>query len=558
MFRKLLLLHKKTLLLATLLSVLSALAGIAVISQVNTEIGRLGGGSTTWAGGVTVFLALLAGFLCTGVLSQYMLTRLSVRVLVSIREQMIQRILATTYQQIEHIGGHRVLATLTKDIEALTATLTSLPHIAYNFATVVFCLAYLGYQSWQLFLWVLLVLSVAVVVIQLMMAVGIRRFQQVRELDDELFRNFRALIDGGKELSINFNRKRFFYQAVVQPNIDEIRQRTVSAHLVFILLNNWASLMLFLALGSVVFAAQRFLPQLSTEILVSFVLTLIYLVGPLSVLLNSYSVIAEGVVAAEKIEKLALAQHQISLAQPVYPTADWQQLQISQVCYTYPHGDDYSFSVGPVDLTIQRGEVIYLIGGNGCGKSTFAKLLCGLYSPASGSLSIDGRSASQDLDWYRSHFSTIFSDFYVFPQVLNARGERAADDDIRRYLQQLQLADKVQVKDGVLSTTELSHGQRKRLALLLSYMEDAPIYLFDEWAADQDPYFRNFFYTELLAQLKAQGKTVFVISHDDAYFGCADRIIRFDQGQAAEICVRQIEQIRPVMNIAAARQIEPA
>jgi putative ATP-binding cassette transporter len=459
--------------------------------------------------------------------------------MVSIRENMVQRILSTSYEQIEKVGGHRIFATLTKDIEALTATLSAVPHVAYNLSTVLLCFAYMGYQSWQLFLWVGGVLIFAMVVAQLLMNIGIGRFKAVRELDDSLFKNFRALIDGGKELNINFNRKRFFYKDVITPNIEQIKKSTISAHLIFIVLSNWTNLVLFLALGSVVFASQLFLAGIATEVVVSFVLTLVYLIGPMTVLFNTFSVVAEGIVSSQKIENLQLSEDVLfeRLDHTLTPSHDWQHLEIKSVAYEYIRdgSDEYKFSIGPINLSVSRGEVIFLIGGNGCGKSTFAKVLCGLYTPTSGEIRLDGKLATADMDRYRCHFSTIFSDFYLFDQVIDAQGMLADDHKIVEYLVKLKLDKKVTVNNGILSTTELSHGQRKRLGLLLSYMEDAPIYIFDEWAADQDPYFRNFFYCELLAQLKALGKTVFVISHDEHYFTFSDRILKFDSGEMEEL-----------------------
>jgi putative ATP-binding cassette transporter len=107
------------------------------------------------------------------------------------------------------------------------------------------------------------------------------------------------------------------------------------------------------------------------------------------------------------------------------------------------------------------------------------------------------------------------------------------DAQAQEYLSLLHLQHKVKVRNGALSTTAVSQGQRKRLALLTAYLENRPFYLFDEWAADQDPYFKNIFYTQLLPELKARGKTVLVISHDDKYFEVADRIIKLDYGKLA-------------------------
>jgi putative ATP-binding cassette transporter len=122
----------------------------------------------------------------------------------------------------------------------------------------------------------------------------------------------------------------------------------------------------------------------------------------------------------------------------------------------------------------------------------------------------------------------VFSDFHLFE---NLHGMEMLDDQAKHYLKRLQLDHKVQVQDGVLSTTELSQGQRKRLALMTAYLEGRPIYLFDEWAADQDPVFKEVFYYQLLPELKARGKTIIVISHDDRYYHIADRVIKMDSGK---------------------------
>jgi len=182
-------------------------------------------------------------------------------------------------------------------------------------------------------------------------------------------------------------------------------------------------------------------------------------------------------------------------------------------------------------MMLEAGETIFLVGGNGSGKTTFAKVLTGLYQPESGEIRLaDQLIGDHNRDQYRQNFSAVFSDFYLFDSFvgLSAPGldHRAAD-----YLSKLGLADKVCVNNGVLSTTELSQGQRKRLALLTAYLEDRPFLVFDEWASDQDPQFKEVFYTKLLPELKDRGKTVLVITHDDRYLGMADRVVKLDCGK---------------------------
>lgn len=192
---------------------------------------------------------------------------------------------------------------------------------------------------------------------------------------------------------------------------------------------------------------------------------------------------------------------------------------------------DRGFLLGPIDLSIRAGEVTFIVGGNGSGKSTLAKVIAGLYPPQSGDIYLDGELITdRNIEWYRELFSAIFHDFYLFEQCLGF-DRTNLDRDVEIYLHQLQLNRQVSVNNGVLSTIDLSQGQRKRLALLISYLEDRPIYLFDEWAADQEPLFRELFYTQILPKLKERGKAVIVITHDDRYFQLADRLIKLNYGK---------------------------
>ncbi len=182
----------------------------------------------------------------------------------------------------------------------------------------------------------------------------------------------------------------------------------------------------------------------------------------------------------------------------------------------------------------EPGQITFIVGGNGSGKSTLAKLLTGLYLPETGSVTLNGEKIGHDnIEWFRQNCSAIFTDFHLFEDYLGF-DRPGLDDEVRRYLAELQLAHKVTVHDGRLSTVALSQGQRKRLALLTALLEDRPIYLFDEWAADQEPRFREVFYTEILPGLARRGKTVIVITHDDRYFHCADQIVKLDFGQIAD------------------------
>jgi putative ATP-binding cassette transporter len=258
---------------------------------------------------------------------------------------------------------------------------------------------------------------------------------------------------------------------------------------------------------------------------------------PLESILENLPAIAQASIALRKIDTLglSLASRAETIPQDKpNPQPFFNSIELVQITHTYRRENEESnFTLGPIDLTFHPGELIFIVGGNGSGKSTLAKLVTGLYIPDAGKIRLDGEPITeQNREAYRQLFATVFSDFYLFERILGINLDNL-DTQAQQYLRQLQLEHKVQVKEGILSTTDLSQGQRKRLALLTAYLEDRPIYLFDEWASDQDPLFREIFYKQLLPELKHRSKAVLVISHDDRYFHLADRTIELDYGKLA-------------------------
>src|SRR5262249_12196860 len=197
---------------------------------------------------------------------------------------------------------------------------------------------------------------------------------------------------------------------------------------------------------------------------------------------------------------------------------------------------DTAFRIGPIDFTLRAGELVFIMGGNGSGKSTFVKVLAGLYKPDSGQILLDGRPVTdRNREGYRSLFTAIFADYHLFPRLYGL-----FDPDmtrIRQLLTELGLADKTQVIDGEFKTVELSTGQRKRLGLIVSLLEKRPILLLDEWPAEQDPEYLRKFYHELLPEFIRMGHTVVAISHDDRYIDEAHlraRVIRMEEGRVVD------------------------
>ena len=191
---------------------------------------------------------------------------------------------------------------------------------------------------------------------------------------------------------------------------------------------------------------------------------------------------------------------------------------------------NHRFHLEAFDFSIKAGEIVFIVGGNGSGKSTFLKLMTGLYTPDTGHLTWNGIEVTPDrIGSYRNLFTPIFTDFHIFKRILGV--EEVDEDEVRALIARMDLVGKTDIIERRLTNTDLSTGQKKRLALILARLDNRPVYIFDEWAADQDPIFRRFFYTQLLPEMKAAGHAVVAVTHDDSYFACADRVLKMDYGR---------------------------
>jgi len=501
---------------------------IALISQ---ALSQRAAGDLTAIALAFVGLALVA--LVTGIVSQIMLIQLAQQAVFQLRLSLSRQILAAELAHLEKLGAARLLATLTDDIQAVADAVRLVPFLCIDMAIVAGCLVYITSLSWQALFLVCFMAFVALSSCRWLLVQGKRLLAKAREEQDQLFKHFRTITDGTKELKLNYARRQAFLQDDLQTAAATYRRYNVGGLMMFAITASWGKLIFFFAVGFVLFALPR-LMTLSLQTLSGYVLTFTYLMLPMDRLVNQLPVLSRASIALGKIESLGLSLNSRAeaLTVPEPAMSDWSELHLKGVTYTYQvEREDTCFVLGPLDLTLHPGELIFIVGGNGSGKSTLAKLITGLYIPELGEISLNGQAiAADNREWYRQHFAVVFADFYLFDRLLGIERDDL-DAQALTYLQRLRLDHKVTIAQGKLSTTSLSQGQRKRLTLLTAYLEDRPIYLFDEWAADQDPTFKEMFYTQFLPQLKRQGKTVLVISHDDHFFHLCDRLIKLDYGK---------------------------
>jgi putative pyoverdin transport system ATP-binding/permease protein len=502
---------------------------IALISYASTSTS---GSSLTLIAWVFVGLAIIS--LITSVISQVMLIRLSQNAIFQLRLGLSTQILNSELNHLERLGNARLLATLTEDIQAVANAVYIIPFLCIDLAMVLGCLIYITWLSWLVIVMVVILATVAIGSCQWLLQQGEKYLALAREDEDTLFKHLRTITDGIKELKLHYRRRQSFTEKQLKIAASAFKGHNTRGLTLFAMTNSWGRLIFFFAVGFVLFALPKFL-TINSQTLTGYILTFTYLMLPMDNIVGKLPQIVSANIALQKIESLGLSlSNRAEIATVPADIKSWRRLELSKVVHTYhTDNEDSNFVLGPIDLVLHPQELIFIVGGNGSGKSSLLKVITGLYAPEGGEIRLDGQLITdQNREWYRQHFSVVFADFYLFDELLGLEEKsQNLDEQAREYLKQLKLQHKVKIDNGKFSTTSLSTGQRKRLALLTAYLEDRPIYLFDEWAADQDPNFKDIFYKELLPSLRDKGKTVIAITHDDRYFDGADRIIKLDYGK---------------------------
>jgi putative ATP-binding cassette transporter len=514
------------------LSLASAGLGIGVIAFINQRL--LGTFPEPWRI-LPEFLGLIALLLVITLASQLALTTLGHHFVFRLRGQLIKRIMDTDIERVEQIGSARLLASLSTDVRYITVAFVRLPELVQGGVLTVGACLYLGWLSPSILAVTALWTVVTVAVCMRLVTWVYQHMAKLREVEDRLYADYQSVIGGRKELALNRDRAKWLYRDVYTPNADAYRHHIVRGDTYHLSAINWFNIMMLGAIGLVFFLANG-LGWASVQVATTFSLTLLFLRAPLIQAVGAVPTLINARVAFEKLSSLALADYRDSFDSDTR-RHDWQEIVLEQVTYRYPEEEARpGFAIGPVDLTLRRGEVVFLIGGNGSGKSTLARLLTGLYQPQSGVVRVDGR-ALQAPDWvtYRQHFSAIYTDLHLFDRLMGPGGESPDATLVEEWLAALNMHSKLDFEDDRVTNINLSQGQRKRLAMLLAVAEHRDLLLLDEWAADQDPQFRRAFYRELLPRLRALGKTLVVISHDDHYFDQADRLLEMCDGQLHEL-----------------------
>jgi putative ATP-binding cassette transporter len=467
------------------------------------------------------------------VLSQVILTRVSLEVTTALRVKLYNRIMKAPLEAVEKVGTPRLIAGLITDVDRVIDGARTFPLILVNVATLIGMLGFLFFLKPEVFYFVMKSIAVGIIVYQALLFVGNRYFIKSRDKIDLLHESIRALIHGVKELKVNKQNQENFFKHYLLENEYAVLNASRTGYTVISVAINYGGLISFFIIGFISFVYINYQAISATEI-ISVIMVLLYISTPLAAIMDFTHEIMTARISLKKLDALLDDLPEEEASDEIRPLPAWDKVTFKDVGFQYSSTNNNHFSVGPVSFEVEKSQLTFIVGGNGSGKSTLGKIISLHYGAKQGEIYF-GQTlvTAETLNSCRQLVEAIYSDYYLFDRLLGEVDQKS-EQKIKALLEELSLSEKVAINNGRFSTTALSDGQRRRLSLLVAFLTDRELYLFDEWAADQDPEFKEVFYYKILPDLKAQGKAVIVISHDDRYFPVADKILVMENGVLLE------------------------
>lgn len=475
-------------------------------------------------GAVIVYSYLL------NIVFQKKLNEYSYNVLYENEKNIFKKILNAPLSKLERYGPQRFYTAI-EDIRVFGTFSSVVTHTINSLLMLILCFTYMFTIS---FISGLIILGIVVLVASLFFLVTnsmSEKIKVLRKSNEQYYSFVHDVIRGFKNLKVDRSKRYNLMKDHLTPNRDKAKQLDFNINFVFISINLISQYGLYLAIGAIVFLFPAFDLLLKEEV-ASYVVILIFISGPINNLINMQNIYAQYIASNTRIKRFLAdfdneQTHEKELSNTL--CNDFNFIELRNVCFNYQNENSENvFGIGPIDLKIQKGEVIFVIGGNGSGKSTFINILTGLYRASNGEIRMD--HSTGNIVNIQDHIAAIFTDNHIFSH--NYDNYSLKNNSIYKELLKTMEMDEITGDDEEHSARRnFSKGQSKRMSMIFALLENKPVLILDEWAADQDPYFRKFFYEKLLPRLKAEGKTIIAVTHDDSYFKHADRIIKFDYGK---------------------------
>lgn len=448
------------------------------------------------------------------------------------RIEITDQVRSLSLSALEEIGVNRIRSAVGRDHQTIEETAPAVIGLTYFVMQLSISALYIGYLSVVAFGVTMAFLAGAVYFYR-RSYIEAEALMRKAGISETAFHNsFENILSGFKEVKLNARRSEDLFENYIIPRSERVEELRVDSGRSFNYGQSTSDLFFFALMGTIVFALPVYLPDLSIP--AKIVTVVVFASGAITSVVRTLPVVSRANLAVSNLEDLESRLVRVSKdsVHPEISKGDLRKgISARKLGYTYSAPEeDRPFSVGPLDLDIVAGEMTFIVGGNGSGKSTLIKLLTRLYEPTIGEILWDDVPVTrQNAEEYRSLFSVIFSDFHLFDRLYGI--ENLDQQRLSGLLRDMKLDDKITYQNNRFSTTNLSTGQRKRLAMVVALLEDRQVCVFDEWAADQDPESRRWYYEEFLASLKAGGRTVIVITHDDRYFHMADKLVWMEEGR---------------------------
>lgn len=484
-------------------------------------------------------LLLLFGFamLAFWMGKRYALVRSSVIVEHMLKDRLVRvfgKIRHADLEVVEGLGHGEVYTRITQNTNVVSQSGLILVNAAQQSFVLVFCLLYIAWLSKAAFLVTVTIIGIGVVVYSRHAQSLQVLLQSLSDREAELVDSLAHMVDGFKEIRLNRRKADSVFETFTGIS-EAVRDLKIDAQISSIVDVMFSDMFFYTLLAIVVFILPRFSTTYGAVVLMT-TSAILFIIGPLSMVVQAMPIFARAKSALSNLRSLEDRLDQesngekLAVATNAPPFHDFRAISLDGVCFSYHSGDgSEGFAVGPLSLRIERGETLFIVGGNGSGKTTAMKLITGLYLPRSGFIRVDRNVLDRsNVQRYRELISTVFSQFHLFDRLYGM--EDVDEARVQVLLEEMELTHKTRFENGQFTHLHLSTGERKRLALVVCLIEDKEILVFDEWAADQDPHFRKYFYEVVLQRLKAQGKTIIAVTHDDRYWGVADRVVKMEFG----------------------------